>query len=75
MREIINAIFYVLRAACAWRLLPGAAGGQRPQFPALAHGLSLVRPAARGGLFEAINITWSCSIANGRGARPAQWRR
>ena len=22
MREIMNAIFYVLRAGCAWRLLP-----------------------------------------------------
>ena len=22
MREIINAIFYVLRAGCAWRMLP-----------------------------------------------------
>jgi putative transposase len=22
MREVLNAIFYVLRAGCAWRLLP-----------------------------------------------------
>ena len=22
MREIVNAIFYVLRSGCAWRLLP-----------------------------------------------------
>ena len=34
LREIVNAIFYVLRGGIAWRLLPS--------LPALADGLSLV---------------------------------
>src|SRR3954452_24462315 len=40
MREIVNAIFYVLRSGCAWRLLPR-------QLPAAADGLRLVPAAAR----------------------------
>jgi len=27
MREILNGIFYVMRAGCPWRLLPNAAMG------------------------------------------------
>ena len=40
MREIINAIFYVLRGGIAWRLLPLG-------FSALADGLWLVRGLSR----------------------------
>ena len=42
MREIMDAIFYVLRGGIAWRLLPTGPTAQE-------HGLSLVRSLARHG--------------------------
>jgi len=39
IQEVLNAIFYVLRAGCAWRLLPHDA-------PALENRLSLLAPVA-----------------------------
>ena len=39
VREVLNAIFYILRAGCAWRLLPH-------DFPRWKSGLSLLAPMA-----------------------------
>ena len=47
MREIMNAIFYVLRAGCAWRLLP--------RTPADDHRLRLVLRFRRQGLFATLD--------------------
>ena len=48
MREIVNAIFYVLRAGFAWRLLPDS-------FPPRQTVYRLVPPAARRLRLETIN--------------------
>jgi transposase len=48
MREIINAIFYVLRAGCAWRLLP-------KDLPPRNTAYDWFLRFRREGLFETIN--------------------
>ena len=48
LREIVNAIFYVMRGGIAWRLLPS-------DFPPWRHGLPVVCDVADGCLFERIN--------------------
>jgi len=48
MREIVNAIFYVLRAGCAWRLLP-------KNFPPSTTVYGWFMRFRREGLFETIN--------------------
>ncbi len=48
MREIMNAIFYVLRAGCAWRLLP-------KDFPPMTTVYGWFLRFRRQGLFETIN--------------------
>ena len=48
MREILNAIFYVLRAGCAWRLLPKC-------FPPMTTVYRWFLRFRREGLFETIN--------------------
>jgi putative transposase len=48
MREIMNAIFYVLRAGCAWRMLP-------KDFPPMTTVHGWFRRFRRDGLFETIN--------------------
>ena len=48
MREIMNAIFYVLRAGCAWRMLP-------KDFPPMTTVHGWFRRLRRDGLFETIN--------------------
>jgi putative transposase len=48
MREIMNAIFYVLRAGCAWRLLP-------KDFPPMTTVYGWFLRFRREGLFETIN--------------------
>ena len=48
MREIMNAIFYVLRAGCAWRLLPR-------DFPPMTTVYGWFLRFRRDGLFETIN--------------------
>jgi transposase len=50
MREIINGIFYVMRAGCTWRLPPS-------DFVPWGHDLSLVCDVRDDGRFEAINHT------------------
>ena len=39
MREVVNAILYVLRSGCPWRLLP-------KDFPPRFDGAALLRPVA-----------------------------
>ena len=48
MREIINAIFYVLRAGCAWRMLPKC-------FPPMTTVYGWFMQFRRDDLFETIN--------------------
>ena len=48
LREIINAIFYVLRAGCAWRLLPDS-------FPPWRTVYRWFAQLRDGGVFEALN--------------------
>ena len=48
MREIMNAIFYVLRAGCAWRLLP-------KDFPPMTTVYGWFLRFRRDGLFKTIN--------------------
>lgn len=48
MREIMNAIFYVLRAGCAWRLLP-------KDFPPMTTVYGWFLRFRREGLFKTIN--------------------
>ena len=48
MREIINGIFYVMRAGCPWRLLPT----DLPPWGTIYRWFALLRDA---GCFEAIN--------------------
>ena len=48
MREIINAIFYVLRAGCAWRMLPKC-------FPPMTTVYGWFLRFRREGLFATIN--------------------
>jgi transposase len=48
MREIVNAIFYVLRAGCPWRLLPKC-------FPPMTTVYGWFLRFRRDGLFETIN--------------------
>jgi len=48
MREIMNAIFYVLRSGCAWRLLP-------KDFPPMTTVYGWFLRFRREGLFETIN--------------------
>jgi putative transposase len=48
MREIMNAVFYVLRSGCAWRLLP-------KDFPPMTTVYGWFLRFRRDGLFETIN--------------------
>ena len=48
VREIMNAIFYVLRAGCAWRMLP-------KDFPPMTTVYGWFLRFRREGLFEIIN--------------------
>ena len=48
IREVLNAIFYILRAGCAWRMLPN-------DFPAWQTVYGYFRQWERDGVWEAIN--------------------
>ena len=48
MREIVNAIFYVLRSGCAWRMLPH-------DFPPWQTVYGYFRTWRKGGVWEAMN--------------------
>ena len=45
VREILNAIFYVMKNGCAWRALPH----EFPQWQTVLFGLTLKRSDTRGG--------------------------
>jgi transposase len=66
MREIINAIFYVLRAGCAWRMLP-------KDFPPMTTVYGWFLRFRREGLFETINhhLVMSDRERQGREASPS----
>ena len=68
MREIMNAIFYVLRAGCAWRLLP-------KDFPPMTTVYGWFLRFRRDGLFKTINHHLVMRIASGSAVRPALPRR
>lgn len=66
IREVLNAVFYVLRAGCAWRLLPH-------DFPCWKTVYHDWRQWRIGGLCERINETLRRSLRKkpGREAEPA----
>ena len=64
MREIVNAIFYVLRSGCAWRLLPDS-------FPPRQTVYGWFRGWRDDCVLERLNHLWSCSTARAAGAPPA----
>jgi transposase len=66
MREIINGIFYVMRAGCPWRLLPS----DLPPWGTIYRWFAAWRDDGR---FERINHAL-VHIANGSGATPAPRR-
>src|SRR5580692_7847749 len=65
MREIVNGIFYVMRAGCPWRLLPN----DFPPWGTIYRWFAAWRDDGRR--FERINPRSSWQIANGSGATPA----
>ena len=60
-REIVNAIFYVLRSGCAWRLLPH-------DFPCWNTVYNHFRDWESRGIWEKINakLTKTCRVASGK---------
>lgn len=66
MREILNAIFYILRSGCAWRLLPH-------DFPAWQTVYGYFRAWRKAGLWESINDALRESVREqaGRNAEPS----
>jgi putative transposase len=66
-REIVNAIFYVLRAGCPWRLLPH-------DFPKWQTVYSYFRDWKRDGIWERIHTTpRSPSLAFSNCSTPVGW--
>lgn len=65
-RHIVNAIFYVLRSGCAWRLLPR-------DFPRWNTVYNHFREWETQGIWEKINakLSQKWRAANGRGAKPS----
>ena len=55
MREIVNGIFYVMLAGCAWRLMPS-------DLPAMGDDLPLVRRLASVYLLSSIVTPWPASV-------------
>jgi len=55
MREVINAIFYVLRSGCAWRLLPH-------DFPAWQTVYGYFNQWRRDGLWEQLNAALCATV-------------
>jgi transposase len=68
MREIVNGIFYVMRAGCPWRLLPN----DLPPWATIYRWFAAWRDDGR---FERINHALVMAIANGSGATPVPRRR
>ncbi len=64
-REIVTAIFYVLRGGIAWRLLPRC-------FPPWRMVYSWFMRLRDEGLWRTSTTTWSCSTAKGLAERRAR---
>ncbi len=66
MREIVNAIFYILRAGCSWRMLPH----DLPPWPTV---YSYFHRWRRKGIWEKINDTLrrELRVAAGREEEPS----
>lgn len=66
MREIVNAIFYMLRSGCAWRMLPH-------DFPAWQTVYGYFRDWRKAGVWEQMNDTLREAVreADGREAEPS----
>lgn len=66
MREILNAIFYVLRSGCAWRMLPH-------DFPAWQTVYGYFRTWRKAGVWEQMNtaLRESVRVQAGREAEPS----
>ena len=65
LREIVNAVFYVVRSGCAWRLLPR-------EFPPWQTVYSRFRKWRRDGTWERVHgaLRERCRIADGREPTP-----
>ena len=57
LREVLNALLYLLRTGCPWRMLPKESRRE--------HGLRLFPPLLAGGIWSTIRIP--CSWRHGRG--------
>ena len=68
MREIMSAIFYVLRAGCAWRMLP-------KDFPPMTTVYGSFFAFVGRACSKPSTIISSCETARGPGAKPAPRRR
>jgi putative transposase len=55
LREILNAIFYLLRTGCQWRMLPH-------DFPAWQTVYAYFRQWRQNGLWETLNTTLRCDL-------------
>lgn len=64
MREILNAIFYFLRAGCPWRMLPH-------EFPPWSTVHWYFRAWRRSGLWEAINAVLRDQVRQRAGRSPS----
>jgi putative transposase len=66
MQEVVNAIFYVVRTGCAWRLLPH-------EFPAWSSVYGYFRRWQQDGTWEQINDTLRLAVRQqaGRQAEPS----
>jgi putative transposase len=66
IREIVNAIFYIIRSGCAWRMLPH-------DFPAWQTVYGYFRKWRQDGVWEAMNaaLRESVRIQAGREAQPS----
>src|SRR4051794_16796332 len=62
MREVLNAIFYVLRSGIAWRLIP-------KDLPPRSTAYGYFSRWRDAGLFAGSTITWSWPIASGSDER------
>ena len=62
LREIINALRYLLRTGCSWRLIPHDA-------PALASGLRILQSLERRRDMAENSRLFSCRVARADGAR------
>ena len=63
MREILNAIFYVVRSGCAWRLLPH-------EFPPLQTAYHYFRLSRLDGTWEDLNTVLREQLRTSIGRNP-----